>query len=108
MLWVRGTDTKLGTRGKGRFKIHLGTVMQLGILLLALLIWYRYQGGRVFEFNPASAQPFDLINTILLSITGLTILYLIYVTIDWYNDTPVSYTHLDVYKRQVCHAAVLC
>lgn len=99
VLWVRGTDTKLGTKGKGRFKIHLGSVMQFGMLLLALLIWYRYQGGRVFEFNAAVAQPFDLINIILLSITGLAILYFIYVILDWYNDTLTLTTSRIVLDR---------
>ncbi len=87
LLWLRGTDTKLGTKGRGRFKINLGTLMQFGMLLLVLLIWYRYEGGRVFEFNEAVAQPFDLINVILLSIAGIAALYMIYVLIDWYNDT---------------------
>lgn len=99
VFWVRGTDTKLGTKGKGRFKIRVGTLMQLAMLLLVLLIWYRYEGGRVFEFNAAVAQPFDILNIILFTIAGLTFLYLIYVIIDWYNDTLVLTTSRIVLDR---------
>jgi hypothetical protein len=88
VTWVRGVDLK-AKKGKQKIPIDLTWAVQLGMLLIGLLLWYRYQGGRVLEFDSSQAQPFDLVNIILITIASICLLALVYIAIDWRDDSLV-------------------
>ncbi|MCG8351479.1 MAG: PH domain-containing protein [Chloroflexales bacterium] len=57
--------------------------------ILALLLYFRLQGGQVFYIDPLEARPFDLINLVLIAIVIGGLLRIIYLFVDWANDQLV-------------------
>jgi hypothetical protein len=90
-----------------RFSIAVDGLFLLGIAVLALVIYFRYSGGRIFYIDPAFASGGDLINILLILIGLCTLGALIYITIDWANDfliltnTRVIYDDTQLLVRHV-------
>jgi hypothetical protein len=89
VAWARGYDLNAKKKSKKKSAIDLSWVFLVVIALIVLLIGYRYEGGRIININPDQAAPFDIINLVLLGISVLTILFLLYITLDWRDDTLV-------------------
>jgi Bacterial PH domain len=88
-IWVREMDVLAKKKSKQKPPIDVSWVLQIGILLVLVLIWYRYQGGRVIDINPERAAPFDLINIVLMVISGLAVLAMGYIALDWRDDALI-------------------
>jgi membrane protein YdbS with pleckstrin-like domain len=89
VAWARGYDLNAKKKSKKKSAIDLSWVFLVVIAAIVLLIGYRYEGGRIININPDQAAPFDIINLVLLGISVLTVLFLLYITLDWRDDTLV-------------------
>jgi Bacterial PH domain len=88
-FWVRDMDVLAKKKSKQKPPIDLTWALQIGILLMLVLIWYRYQGGRVIDINPERAAAFDLINIVLMVIAGIAVLAMGYIALDWRDDALI-------------------
>jgi hypothetical protein len=87
ITWSRGLD--LNAKKKTRSSVDLTWMLQGAMVLLGLLIWYRYQGGRILTMNPQLAQPFDFTNLVLISIAAMAFIYSLYQALDWRDDALI-------------------
>ncbi len=77
ILWVRGRKTM-------RVRIILAWI----IAGLGLLIFYRYNGGRIFAIDPMrfADQAFDALNLLLVSLALFSFGFVLIAAYDWLND----------------------
>jgi hypothetical protein len=85
LLFLMFAYSQWRTSGQQRYRQIL-LVLSAG---LALLLYFRLQGGRVFYVDPLAAQPFDAINLLLIAIVIGGLLRIIYLFVDWANDQLV-------------------
>ncbi|HNP73316.1 MAG TPA: PH domain-containing protein [Kouleothrix sp.] len=106
-VWFRGNSDPKKKKKPGRFGISADTLLLLAMATLALMIYFRYQGGRVFYIDQASAAGADLINLLLFLVALVAFGTLVYLTIDWANDfliltnTRVIYDDTQLLVRHV-------
>lgn len=76
----------LYVRGKQSSRVR-GFIVGVGAVLL-LLIWYRYNGGRIFFIDPVlySDQQTDSLNTLLILLTVISAIFMLFTFYDWLND----------------------
>jgi hypothetical protein len=107
VLWLRRSRQATASKSKSRIPQLVDWLILGGIALLLMMIYFRYQGGRVFYIDPAYARGADLINLLLFTTGIVTIGALIYFTIDWANDfliltsTRVIYDDRQILVRHV-------
>jgi Bacterial PH domain len=108
LVWVNRSRAATKKKQKpSRFSIAVNGLFLLGILVLGLIVYFRYSGGRIFYLDPAYARGGDVINILLILIGLFTIGALIYITIDWANDfliltnTRVIYDDTQLLVRHV-------
>ncbi len=89
VTWAREEDLKLKKKSKQKPAVDLTWILQVGILGVLALLWFRYQGGRVLVFNPDAAVPFDLFNLVLFGIAFAGLIWILYKALDWRDDTLV-------------------
>jgi hypothetical protein len=80
--WVRRSSK----RKKGASGLVLDALVVLGVLAIGLMIYFRYQGGRVFYVDPAYERGDDVFNIALVGLGMLLVGATIYIIIDWAND----------------------
>ena len=106
-LWLRRTNDPKKKKKKSRYELSFDALPLLGIATLAILIYFRYQGGRVFYIDAAYASGLDLLNLLLFLIGLVALGVMIYITIDWANDfliltnTRVIYDDTQLLVRHV-------
>lgn len=67
-------------------KPPLGLPYLLGIGVLGLAFYFRFQGGRLLYINRFDAAGADALNVALMALAFLSIPLLIYIVIDWADD----------------------
>jgi hypothetical protein len=71
------------------------------IAILLLVFYFRYQGGQLFFIDPSNAgNGGDLINILLIVTTIGSILYLLYVAIDWRDNALILTNYRVVYDDE--------
>ncbi|HJZ48730.1 MAG TPA: PH domain-containing protein [Roseiflexaceae bacterium] len=66
--------------------LFVNALVVFGVLVLGFVVYFRYQGGRVFSVDPTQAGGGDIITSVLF-LGGLLALGLsIYTLLDWAND----------------------
>jgi hypothetical protein len=88
VIWARGLELK-SKRVDKKLQSAATWALQIGMLLVVIVVLYRFQGGRVFVFDPGRAVPFDLLNLILIAIAIAGIIWMLYKAIDWRDDSLV-------------------
>src|SRR5262245_34951091 len=69
VIWRNRNRTATKNKQKPtRSSIAVNGVFLLGILVLGLIVYFRYSGGRIFYVDPAFARGGDLINIFLIMI----------------------------------------
>jgi hypothetical protein len=71
---------------KGRAGLFVDVLIVFGVLILGVLVYFRYQGGRVFSIDPGQARGGDIFNVGLFSLGLLALGACIYILLDWAND----------------------
>lgn len=61
-------------------------IFAAAVLLLAVMMAYRFDGGRIFDRDPLNAAGFDLLNAVLLSGAILVLAVMVYEYFDWKDD----------------------
>lgn len=81
--WMKGRE-----RRNARFILNLfsDTSVVLGLIILGLVVYFRYNGGVVFWFDPNYRRGGDVVNLILLLLSILSLAACIYIFLDWAND----------------------
>ncbi len=85
-FWQRSDSKK--SKNKSKY-FEAEWLYLIGAGMLLLLIWFRYQGGQLLYIDPLNARPADLINTLLIILAFLMILYVLYVAIDWRDNALI-------------------
>lgn len=98
-FWVRGADLQ-AAKAKKKPPVDLSWALRIGLGVLLVVILARYQGWRLFTFNIANAEPFGVIDTILVVIAILAFFYFLYVLIDWRDDTLILTNTRVVYDNE--------
>lgn len=99
-LWVRRSEQAAKKKSKGRLVFLADWLLIGGIALLILMIYFRYQGGRVFYIDPAYARGIDIINIGLFVIGLGALAFLTYLVIDWANDFFILTNQRVIYDDQ--------
>jgi Bacterial PH domain len=88
VVWARGLEltSKRVTKNLQRAATW---ALQIAMLCVAAIFWYRFQGGRVFVLNPGEAAPFDLLNLVLIGIAIAGVVWMLYTALDWRDDALV-------------------
>jgi hypothetical protein len=89
-LWVRG--------GKDP---NPGRVLLAANLAILALIWFRYNGGRIFYIDPGRffGQAFDPLNLLLIGLTTVSLFSIFFVVCDWLNDELILTNRRVVYDN---------
>ncbi len=96
VLWLRSNrDAK--KKKKAWFGVTADALLVLGMALLIVMIYFRYQGGRVFYIDPAYARGADIINIVLFLIALTAFGSMAYSFIDWANDFLILTTTRVIY-----------
>lgn len=82
LLWQRANQR----RKENKNRLNTGVFYLITIGTLALLVLFRWEGGRLLYIDPLEAHPFDLPNLILIVVTLLMIGLMFYLYIDWVDD----------------------
>lgn len=72
----------------------------IGIGVLLLIFYFRFQGGRLFYVNPYEAAGGDVLNLLLILVAIMMLLGLVYSVIDWANDFLILTNTRVVYDDQ--------
>jgi hypothetical protein len=97
ILWQRRPRPKKPPLGL-MFLYDLPYVVGMGVL--ALLIYFRLQGGRLFHVDPVYARGGDVLNLTLIVLVVAMFGLLIYMTIDWANDFLILTNTRVIYDDQ--------
>jgi hypothetical protein len=85
----------------------LNGLVVLAMVVLGLVVYFRYSGGRVFSVDPAYARGGDLFNVALIVLSIGAALVVMYIVADWANDfliltnTRVVYDDTQLLVRHV-------
>jgi hypothetical protein len=92
LLWLA-----LYVRGKKAMRSR-NIVVGVGTAIL-LLVWYRYNGGRLFYIDPVlyNGQQTDVVNTVLITLTVISIVFVFFTFYDWLNDELILTNQRVVY-----------
>ena len=82
LLWRRGVQR----RKENRNRLNTSVFYLAAIGTLALLLVFRWEGGRLLYIDPLEARPFDLINLGLVAVTVLMAGLMFYLYFDWVDD----------------------
>jgi hypothetical protein len=99
-LWLRSRR-----REPKRKSLRLGLMLLAGLLLA--LVWFRYNGGRVFAFDLFESPGMDTLNRLALGFIGLMLLACVYLWVDWRDDAlvltnrRVLHDHRVLFQRHV-------
>jgi hypothetical protein len=83
-LWWFYSSQQAKRKQKSRF--GLSPFFFLAVMVLLLAFWFEFQGGDIFGVDPLAARPFDLLNIVLIAVALVSLVVILYLTIDWYND----------------------
>jgi hypothetical protein len=88
LVWLWQRQSRPPAKGKKptRFSTLRDVPFLLGIGVLALAVFFRFRGGRLFYVNPLVARGGDTLNLVLIVIAVALTVALIYIVIDWAND----------------------
>lgn len=110
LLWWTRRSQK---NKKAKPNLFVDSMVVLGVIVLAAVIYFRYQGGRVFSFDPAYARGGDIFNIALFLAGAVALAASIYILIDWANDfliltnTRVIYDDTVLLVRHVQQAVLI-
>ncbi|HMO57303.1 MAG TPA: PH domain-containing protein [Roseiflexaceae bacterium] len=101
-LWQRTPPTTPGQKSSLPFPrfLNISNLYLVGIALLSLIVWFRFQGGQIFAIDPANAWRNDPFTTALTIICVIMALYFIYVLIDWRDNTLILTTTRVIYDDE--------
>ena len=86
LLWQRRSRRPAKGKKPSQYPWLPDIPFLLGIGVLALLVFFRFRGGRVFYINPLEARGDDPLNLVLTGMALVLFVALVYIVIDWLND----------------------
>jgi PH (Pleckstrin Homology) domain-containing protein len=86
LLWQRQARRPVKGKQPSRFAWLPDLPFILGVGVLALLVFFRFRGGRVFYINPLEARGDEPLSLVLAGIALMLTGALVYIMIDWAND----------------------
>jgi hypothetical protein len=98
--------TNRNAKKKKGSDLFVNALVVFGVLVLGFIVYFRYQGGRVFSIEPSQAGG-GVFNVVLFLIGVFALAISIYILIDWANDfliltnTRVVYDDTQLLVRHV-------
>lgn len=99
-LWYRRNEKNAKSKSKARLPLIIDWLVLSLIAVLAVMIYFRYQGGRVFYIDPAYARGLDWVNFGLFALGLVAFGALVYITVDWANDFLILTNTRVIYDDQ--------
>ena len=99
-LWYRRNEKNAKSKSKARLPLIIDWLVLSLIAVLAVMIYFRYQGGRVFYIDPAYARGLDWVNIGLFAIGLVAFGALVYIAVDWANDFLILTNTRVIYDDQ--------
>ncbi|NOK60233.1 MAG: PH domain-containing protein [Chloroflexi bacterium AL-W] len=85
---------------RDRKKSKLGLPYIIGISFFAIIMIFRFAGGRVFYIDPLNSSGGDPLNLLLITVAIVMAAMVVYLVIDWQEDFLVLTTTRVVYDQE--------
>jgi hypothetical protein len=108
LIWTRQSG-----KGKKTRSSFVDVLFLLGVIVIGTLIYFRYQGGRVFYVDRAYERGGDVFNLALIGMGLLLLGVCLYILLDWANDyliltnTRVVYDDTQLLVRHVSQGILI-